>query len=179
MKAIAKSLIKHNGQYYQAGAELPPMSETELSKLVAANVVNIEGGKVDPEPKVDANATPSDVKLADEGVKETANLPISMTMKKTALIGIARANGLKVEKTATPGEVFKLIKEFREKEGIVIEAPKKEAKKEEKVEEAPVVESNESATPGADSTPEEGEEPKVEEPKVEKEPAKPAKTGKK
>lgn len=124
MKVIAKSLIKHNGNYYQTGDVLPDMSEKELSTLVASNVVTIKDGKVAPAKPDDANSLPSDKTLEAKAQEETANMPIAITMKKSVLIGIARANGLKVEQTVTPAEAYKMIKEYREKAGIVVEDAK-------------------------------------------------------
>ena len=144
MKIIAKSLIKHNGNYYQAGDELPSMSEKEASVLLAANSVKIEDGKVAPIKPEDARTLP--ITPETKGVEETANMPINASMKKTILIGVARANKLVVEQTATPAEVYAMIKEHRKNNGIVVEdaevstkvvapnpqAPKKDEKKDKK-----------------------------------------------
>jgi hypothetical protein len=152
MKAIAKSNIKHNGALYQTGEVLPDMTEVELSKLVAAGVIRIEGGVIAPEAPVDASTVKADKTLENEEREKVANLPIAMTLKKPVLVGIARANGLVVEKTATPGEVYNMIKAFRAEKGIVVEDVKvdKKAKEEAKVE-AP--KTPEVAPRVADSTP--------------------------
>lgn len=163
MKVIATTLIKHNGNYYQVGQEVTGVTESEAAKLVAANSARIEDGNIKPAKQETVDEIPADKKSQDEETKKVANLPISMKLKKTALVGIARANGLKVEKTATPSEVYNAIKEFRAKEGIVIEdaepaekpkAKNPQAPKPEEVkaaDEGKADESSESAPGGADS----------------------------
>ena len=128
MKAIAKTTIKHNGSYFKQGDTLPQMTEAELSKLVAVDAIAIEGGIVKPEPPVNAQAAKADKTQETEENAKVANLPIAITLKKPVLIGIARANGLTVEKTATPAEVYRMIKSYRDSKGIVIEEPKADKK---------------------------------------------------
>lgn len=151
MKVIAISAIKFNGKIYQKGEEVPGLTESDIAQLVAANSARVEGGTVAPEKPVDPRTVKADKKLEEDGTNEVANLPITMTMKKTQLIGIARANGLTVEKTATPAEVYKMIKEYREKKGIVVG---KESKKSDNpvTEGAEAGEGEQGATP-ANATP--------------------------
>lgn len=172
MKVIAKSTIKHNGQYFTEGDVLPDMTETQLSKLVAANVVIVKDGTVAPAKPTDANLTPPDKHLETKETEAVANLPISMNLSKEKLIGIARANGLKVEKTTNRPEVYKMIKEYREANGIKVEdvepankpedTKAKEAKaaaekleaEEKAAAEAEAKAAKDATPPGADSKPE-------------------------
>lgn len=133
MNVTAKSNILHDGQTYTKGQTLE-VNEKQAADLLAAGVIEQVAGikPTAPEEAPDRSIdTPDDVNAINENTNEVANLPIkAVGMKKTVLIGIARANGLQVEKTATPTEVYNMIKEFREKNNIVVGNT-------EKVEEAP------------------------------------------
>lgn len=146
MKIIAKSLVKHNGTYYQFGDEIHGLNEKETASLLASNVIEVRDGKVEKLQPEDVRNAPSDVVLKNKGLEESASMSINASMKKTILIGVARANGLTVEQTATPEEVYKMIKEYREKNGIVIEdaevttkvtAPNPQAPKKDKKDDKP------------------------------------------
>lgn len=133
MNVTAKSNILHDGQTYTKGQTLE-VNDKQAADLLAAGVIEPVAGikPTAPEEAPDRSIdTPDDKNAINENTDEVANLPIKVTMKKTVLIGIARANGLEVDKTATPSEVFNMIKAFREKAGIVADA------KEDKVEDAP------------------------------------------
>lgn len=164
MKAIAKSNIKHNGTLYQTGEVLPDMTEVELSKLVAANVIRIEGGVVAPEKPADVTTLKADKTIENEERERVANLPIAITLGKTALIGIARANGLQIEKTATASEAYQMIKAYRAEKNIVIEdakTTKKEDKKADKTEDS-APKTDESTPSGAEEAKVAGSEAKAE-----------------
>lgn len=123
MNVTAKSNIQHDGQLYGAGQTLE-VNEKQAADLLAAGVIEpVKGIKpTAPEEAPDRSIdTPDDVKAINENTDEVANLPIkAVGMKKTVLIGIARANGLEVEKTATASEVYSMIRDYREKHNIVI-----------------------------------------------------------
>src|SRR3972149_2544449 len=140
MRVIATTLIKHNGNYYQIGQEIPGITEEEIAKLVAANSARVEGGKIEPEAPVNALEIPEDTTLTEKGIEEVANMAISMNLSKEKLLGVAKANGLKVEKTATRQEIYALIKEHREKSGVTIEDAEPVKKPKAKNPEAPAPE---------------------------------------
>lgn len=132
MKVIAKSNIQHDGELFVKGQELE-VSEKQAADLLAVGVIEAVQG-LKPTPKEDVGMVSDqdekkqeDVKEISKNIEEVANLPIkAVGMKKTALIGIARANGLVVENTATPTEVYNMIKAFREKGKVVEDAKQPE-----------------------------------------------------
>lgn len=130
MQVTAKSNIKHDGQDFAKGDSFE-VNEKQAADLLAAGAIEPAEG-VQPTPPEEApdksKGTAVDVKDEEKNGEAVRNLPIKMNMKKTVLIGIARANGLPVEKTATPAEVYNTIKDYREKNNIVVdEEPKKPA----------------------------------------------------
>ena len=141
MKIFAKTAIRHNGNDYQPGQELEDVNEQQAAQLVESGAAEVKEGVVKPVKKQDAPdkslGTNEDKDAEAKEIAKVANLPIRSNMGKDKLIGIARANGLEVEKTATPAEVRKMIKEHREKNNITIEDEQEE-------------ESKENATGGAD-----------------------------
>lgn len=143
MQVIAKSNIKHDGVVYEKGASLE-VSDKQAADLLAAGVIEkVDGVKPSkPEPAVAEKTLgeASDKSAEKAGIEEVANMPVSMNMTKEKLVGVARAMGLKVEKSALRNEVYAMIKEARN----------------EKADESGEDETNESATGGAEST-----EPKV------------------
>ena len=148
MKVIAQSNIQHDGQLYTKGQEFE-VTEKQAADLLAAQVIQpIQGVTPTPPQEADGEGlnSPEEKRNVEKGINEVANLPIkAVGMKKTILIGIARANGLEVEKTATPSEVYNMIKEYREKNNIVLSNTK------EMVEDAP----QEADGEAKDETPEE------------------------
>lgn len=133
MNVTAISNIQHNGELFTKGQTFE-VDEKQATDLLAAGVIESVKGLSPslPEEAPDRSIdTPEDKNAIQENTEAVANLPIKITMKKTVLRGIALANGLEVEKTATPSEIFNAIKEYREKHNIVVEA-KEEAKKDEK-----------------------------------------------
>ena len=138
MQVTAKSNIQHDGQLYTAGQTLEVNEKQAADLLAAGSIQPVKGlSPTEPEEAPDRSIdTPEDKNAITANTAEVANLPISIKMKKTVLIGIARANGLEVEKTATPSEVFNIIKEFRAKNQIVVDATKPEKTEDVKVEKA-------------------------------------------
>lgn len=140
MNVTAKSNIQHDGQLYTKGQTLE-VSEKQAADLLAAGVIEpVAGVKPTPVESIEVSGEPDekkqeDVKEIAKNTEEVANLPIkAVGMKKTLLLGIARANGLEVENTATPTEIYNMIKAFREKSAVVAENT--ESKVEEKTEES-------------------------------------------
>lgn len=160
MKIIAKSLIKHNGVYFEAGQEVEGLTEKEISNLLAANSVEVKDGQISPAKPSNILDDPSDKTAEQAEIERVASLPISVRMTKEKLIGVARANGLEVDKTSTPDEVYQQISQYRQENGIVIpdvepkpkavnpRAPKKveEVKTEDKKEISPSGEKKDEAT---------------------------------
>lgn len=129
MKVTAKSNIKHNGHTYKAGELLNGVTEDQAAQLLEAGVVEVEGQAPKTKKKEEAPdrsiGTPDDKKAEQAGIEEVANLPIKANLGKEKLRGIALANGLEVEKTATPAEIYNMIKEHRIANGIVVEGDPK------------------------------------------------------
>jgi len=123
MNVTAKSNILHNGVTFAKGQTLE-VNEKQAADLLAAGVIeSVKGLKPTTQEEAPDRSinTPDDVNAINKNTDEVANLPIkAVGMRKTVLIGIARANGLQVEKTTTGSEVYNMIKEYREKNNIVV-----------------------------------------------------------
>ena len=128
MKVLALRQIKHNGQVYEKGDEFVTDNDKQADDLV-----RLESAKIVEAPtarkltkaeksKTDKKASKKSVKTAkkksgSDSAVEVANMKPKMTMRKTVLVGIARARGLTVKKTVTRNEAFSLVKEDREERG--------------------------------------------------------------
>lgn len=135
MKVKAVTRIKHDGDFYEIGDTLD-VNKDQAAKLLAANAIeDVKGVKAEtPEPVTDTKSLgeKSDKSAESKGVEEVSNLPIKITMSKEKLIGVARANGLEVEKSAVREEVYEMIKDYRIKKNIVIKGDPKTIQKEAK-----------------------------------------------
>ncbi len=106
---VAKSNIKHDGELYEKGKEIPNLSDEQAAKLIADGVAEDS-----TKPVVKEEAVANAQALEAETQKEIAGLEAKPTMSRTRLLGIARAKGIKVSQEATRTEIFKAIQAVSE-----------------------------------------------------------------